>query len=383
MCGLSGIIYKDLNCKDSQRFKNAANLSKHRGPDFTGYFEENDIEMVHHRLSILDLDERSHQPFIGNSDNSPVLIYNGEIYNYRDLALKYSLKLNTSSDTEVLYQLLQDQSFDLKELNGIFAFALYDKRQKLIRITRDRLGVKPLYYYDCDEYFIFSSEAKVIYSYLEALKINYKALSEYLTFGNTISAQTVVDGVKKLDPGSSLIIKLSDYSLIEEKYWNVEKNLLKKQINPSYSEALKTTRELLQNAVERQCVSDVQVGAYLSGGIDSSAVVALASKFTEKKLNTYSVNFDKNPNSELKLASKLAGKYDTNHHEFEVNTENIDEYLSDLVFQYDEPFADPAMIPLHLIADKASDFSKVVLQGDGGDEIFAGYGRHLDLQQYH
>jgi len=383
MCGISGIIYKDLNYKKNQRFRDAANLSKHRGPDFTGFFNNNKIEMVHHRLSILDLDERSHQPFTGNNDKTPVLIYNGEIYNYRELALKYSLNLNTSSDTEVLFQLLQNPQFDLKELNGIFAFGLYDKRQNLVRITRDRLGVKPLYYYNCNDYFIFSSEAKVIYAYLDNLKLNYTALSEYLTFGHTVSEQTIVDGVKKLDPGTSLIIKLSDFSIIEEKYWSIEKYLLKSQIIPSYDEALTTTRELLQDAVKRQCVSDVQVGAYLSGGIDSSAVVALASRFTDRKLNTYSVNFDKNPNSELKLASKLAKKYETNHHEFEVNTDSIEEYLYDLVFQYDEPFADPAMIPLHLIADKASEFSKVVLQGDGGDEIFAGYGRHLDLQQYH
>lgn len=382
MCGISGIIYKDLGAKDGNQFRAAAELSQHRGPDYTGYFSDDRIELAHHRLSILDLDERSHQPFTGATDDSYVLIYNGEIYNYKDLFKKYNLTLNTTSDTEVLFKLLLSSDFDLNELNGIFAFGFYDRKNNKFKISRDRLGVKPLYYFNSDKYFIFSSEAKVIYAYMSKMKINYMAFSEYMTFGHSASEQTIIEGVKKLSPGSSLIIDLYSYDILHEKFWSIGKNVLEDQINPNYDDALNNTKSLLERAVQRQCVSDVQVGAYLSGGIDSSAVVALASKYTERRLNTYSVNFDKNPNSELKLASMLAKKYQTNHHEFEVNTNNIEEYLSELIFQYDEPFADPAMIPLHLIAEKASEYSKVVLQGDGGDEIFAGYGRHLDLQQY-
>lgn len=381
MCGINGIIWKNSLAVDKDLFYKSAKLTKHRGPDFTGKYDDKNIILVHHRLSILDLDKRSNQPF-SNNQHSSVLVYNGEIYNYRALSEKHNLFLETTSDTEVLYSLINKPDFDYKELNGIFAFALYDKNKNTLQLTRDRLGVKPLYYYENDDIFIFSSEAKVIYNYLPKLEINYQALSEFVSFGSSISNETIIEGVKKLNPGSSLIIDMNDYSTKLKQFWSIKKEIAGNQINLKYDQALTKTRNLLEMAVERQCISDVQVGAYLSGGIDSSAVVALASKYTSKKLNTYSVSFDKNPVSELKLAAKIAKKYGTNHHEFEVSTNNIDDFLEELVFQYDEPFADPAMIPLYLMAKKASNFSKVVLQGDGGDEVFAGYGRHLDLKHY-
>jgi asparagine synthase (glutamine-hydrolysing) len=378
MCGISGIVYNNTK-KQTEKFKNSADLQSHRGPDYSGYFGDDVIDLVHHRLSIIDLDKRSNQPFT-SLNKERVLVYNGEIYNYKDLIKSYNLTVNTTSDTEVLFKLMSNSNFDIKELNGIFAFALYDVNKSRLQLFRDRLGVKPLYYYHDDEIFIFASEAKVIYSFLDNLNINYQALSEYLTFGHSNSEQTIISGVKKLTPGCFLTFDIKNFKLDINKFWAVE-DLVNHQIKPSYKEAQKHAKSLLLSAVERQCISDVSVGAYLSGGIDSSAVVALASKYTDKKLNTYSVNFDKNPISELKSASKIAKRYSTNHHEFEVNTKNIDSFLPKLIYQYDEPFADPAMIPLHLMAEKASNFSKVVLQGDGGDEVFAGYGRHLDLKQ--
>ena len=382
MCGIAGIIYKNKAKKNTEKFKRAANLSKHRGPDDTGYYGNDSLDMVHHRLSILDLDERSNQPF-SLAGNSSVLVYNGEIYNYRELADKYNLDLKTTSDTEVLYDLLNRSDFRLWELNGIFGFALYDENTKKLLLARDRLGVKPLYYYEDSDCFIFSSEAKVIYAYLDQLEINFQVLSEFLNYGSSISNETIINGVNKLPAGSSLTLNLSDFTSTTKQYWSIQNDILHQQARPKYEDALTTTRTLLENAVERQCISDVEVGAYLSGGIDSSAVVGFASKYTDKKLNTYSVDFDKNPNSELSLARKVAKKFNTNHHEFQVTTEHIDDFLEDLIFQYDEPFTDPAMIPLHLIAEKAAASSKVVLQGDGGDEVFAGYGKHLDLRQFH
>ena len=378
MCGISGIVYNNTK-KQTEKFKKSANLQSHRGPDYTGSFGDDKIDLVHHRLSIIDLDKRSNQPFM-DLNKRRVLVYNGEIYNYKDLIKVHNLALNTKSDTEVLFKLMSNPNFDIKELNGIFAFAIYDVNKSSLELYRDRLGVKPLYYYHDDEIFIFASEAKVIYSFLNNLNINYQALSEYLSFGHSNSEQTIISGVKKLGPGCSLKFDITNFELVVTKFWAVE-DLVDQQIKPSYKQAQKHTKRLLINAIERQCISDVSVGAYLSGGIDSSAVVAIASKFTEKKLNTYSVSFDKNPHSELKSAANIARKYNTNHHEFEVSTKNIDSFLTKLIFQYDEPFSDPAMIPLHLMAEKASNLSKVVLQGDGGDEVFAGYGRHLDLKQ--
>ncbi|HET8804254.1 MAG TPA: asparagine synthase (glutamine-hydrolyzing) [Aequorivita sp.] len=380
MCGIAGVIYKNKAKKRTEKFLVAANLSKHRGPDFTGHYGNDFMDLVHHRLSIIDLNSRSNQPFSTNAERH-ILVYNGEIYNYRELAEEHKLSLETTSDTEVLFDLLRKPEFKLQELNGIFAFAFYDKEKEQLRIVRDRFGVKPLYYYEDEDYFIFASEAKVIYNFLDKLQINFQVLSEFLHYGSSISNTTIIQGVNKLNPGSSLTLDINNFDKKIEQYWSIKDNIVNYQSKPKYRDAIDTTRDLLYAAVKRQCMSDVQIGAYLSGGIDSSAIVAIASKYVPNPLNTFSVNFDKNPNSELVLARQVAKKFRTNHHEFEVNTKGIEDFLENLIFQYDEPFADPAMIPLHLIAKKASNFTKVVLQGDGGDEVFAGYGRHLDLQQ--
>lgn len=381
MCGIAGIVSKStLDGIRRERFRSAAELSSHRGPDYTGYFADEQVELIHHRLSILDLNERSNQPFVsGPENNNAVLVYNGEIYNYQDLANANNLNLSTSSDTEVLFKLLQTADFDLSVLNGIFAFAFYEQETSTLTLVRDRLGVKPLYYYDHSDFFLFASEAKVIYQFLDELSLNYQALSEFISFGSSVSEQTIINGVKKLSPGGRLKVDLATGKIQKDRYWSIQKNVLPYQANPSFSAAQTQVKILLSEAVKRQCISDVQVGAYLSGGIDSSAVVTLASRYTSTKLNTYSVSFDQNPNSELKRAAKIAKACDTNHHEFEVTTQGIEAYLKDLIFQYDEPFADPAMIPLHLMAEKASNFSRVVLQGDGGDEVFSGYGRYVDV----
>jgi asparagine synthase (glutamine-hydrolysing) len=379
MCGISGIIYNKTP-KQTVKFKASANLQSHRGPDYTGYFGDELVDLIHHRLSIIDLDPRANQPF-KNTNGDKILVYNGEIYNYRQLSESYNLELNTSSDTEVLCQLLDTPNFNLAELNGIFAFAYYDVKNQKIDLCRDRLGVKPLYYYKCKDYFMFASEAKVIYDYLDELKINYQALSEFMAYGHSNGNETMISGVKKLMPGTSLKLDIYTFQLSNCSYWKVEE-LVNQQIKPTYDQAKIHTTKLLEEAVKRQCISDVPVGAYLSGGIDSSAIVALASKHTDSKLMTYSVDFEDSSTSELKAAAKVAKQFNTEHHEFQVSTTQADAYLEQLIYQYDEPFADPAMIPLHLLAEKAAQSSKVVLQGDGGDELFAGYGRYLDVQNY-
>jgi len=379
MCGISGIIYNN-SAKQTKRFRASANLQAHRGPDYTGYFGDEFVDLMHHRLSIIDLDPRANQPF-KNLNGDKILVYNGEIYNYKQLTVTYNLGLNTSSDTEVLCQLLDTPNFNVAELNGIFAFAYYDIKNHSLDLYRDRLGVKPLYYYKCEEYFMFASEAKVIYDYLDELEINYQALSEFMAYGHSNGYETMITGVKKLAPGTSLTLDIASFQLSSCTYWEAKK-LVNQQIKPTFAQAKNHTTKLLEEAVKRQCISDVPVGAYLSGGIDSSAIVALASKHTDSKLITYSVDFEGSPTSELKAAAKVAKQFNTEHHEFQVSTTKADEYLEHLIYQYDEPFADPAMIPLHLIAQKAAKSSKVVLQGDGGDEVFAGYGKYIDVKDY-
>lgn len=382
MCGIAGVVYKNGNSSEMDRFETSVKLMSHRGPDHFGVERRNNVGLFHYRLSIIDLSEHAHQPFVDSQSND-CMVYNGEIYNYRDIKRDFNIHTETSSDTEVLFKLIGQKKWsELNQLNGIFAFSYLNNKEKSLTIVRDRLGVKPLYYYDGPDFFAFASEAKVLMSYLDELTIDWKALHEFLWFGSSISNQTMINGIKKLDPGSRLTIDLENFSIEKESFWNMKDDIQSKElITDSYDDAKKKTRQLLEKAVERQCISDVQVGAYLSGGIDSSAVVALASKYTGGKLNTYSVSFDKNPNSELPLARKIAKKYGTNHHEFEVTTKHLEEDIQKLVFQYDEPFADAAAIPLHLMAQQNKNSTRVVLQGDGGDEVFAGYGRHLDMSE--
>lgn len=383
MCGIAGIIFKTHPKQEEiDKFQNAVELMAHRGPDHFGRFNEKNLFLYHYRLSIIDLDERSHQPFT-TAESSNQIVYNGEIYNFKDLVTRYTVAQTTHSDTEVLFRLLNEYGMAiLKDLNGIFAFSFYNKKENTISLVRDRLGVKPLYYVNTEYFFAFASEAKVLMRQLEGLQLNFQALQEFLWYGSSISNQTLVESIKKLQPGSVLNFDLASGNVTYSNYWSVAHDIVAKPpVHYSYETSKIITRTLLERAVERQCISDVPVGAYLSGGIDSSAVVAIASRYTVGKLNTYSVSFDKNPNSELPLARLVATKYQTNHHEFEVNTNGLDSDLEELVFQYDEPFADAGAIPLHLMAQQNKDSTRVVLQGDGGDEVFAGYGRHLDLSE--
>lgn len=384
MCGIAGIAWKNVEFKKPKAFKEAASLIQHRGPDHTGYYSDNQINFVHHRLSIIDLDPRAHQPFF-TENQKKALIYNGEIYNYLELRDKYGIKQKTSSDTEVLIKLYDRLGIDcLEELNGIFAFACYDIEKKKLLIARDRMGVKPLYYFENEDYFIFASEAKVILKFLPQIKLDFQALSEFLWYGSSVSNQTLAKGVKKLEPGTALELSIESFEKQLHRYWSIKDNILPLNNNNSLEQAVKTTRTLIEEGVKRQCLSDVPVGAYLSGGLDSSTVVAFASKYvTGGKLNTYSAEFDFNSGgkSELPEAAKVARKFNTNHHEFKVETKHLEDDIEELIFQYDEPFADPAALPLHLMAKACREHTKVILQGDGGDELFAGYGRHLDLSE--
>lgn len=383
MCGIAGIAFKsEPKSEEVKEFQKSVELMAHRGPDNFGRYRDKNLFLYHYRLSIIDLSLRANQPYsVAGSENQ--LVYNGEIYNYKNLAKQFQIDQFTQSDTEVLYKLLARYGLSvIPDLNGIFAFAHYDQKRNSLILSRDRLGVKPLYYIETSEFFAFASEAKVIMNYINNFELNFQSLHEFLWFGNSISDETLVTGIKKLPPATVLKLDLETGKFQLDKFWSVNKDILgNSPVRDSYEESKKRTRVLLEKSVERQCISDVPVGAYLSGGIDSSILVALASRYTTGKLNTYSVSFDKNPKSELSLARLVAQRYNTNHHEFQVTADSLEDDLEKLVYQYDEPFADAAIIPLHLMAQQNTNHTKVVLQGDGGDELFAGYGRHLDLTQ--
>ncbi len=376
MCGIAGIISKNDKVKDRfDDFIESSKLMNHRGPDFNDFIKHDNLLLIHYRLSIIDLDSRSNQPFSSSSGES-VCVYNGEIYNYKELISSLDMNLRTTSDTEVMlesYEKYGEQFID--KWNGIFAMAIHNKKKNNITLIRDRFGVKPLYYYEDDEVILFASEAKVIYNWLEHITISLKGLSEYLWYGNTISSHTIVSNVLKFEQGSLLEIDLNNFKKRESKFWS---NPGTKQTKLTETEHILKIKELLGNAVDRQLISDVPLGILLSGGIDSSAIVALAAQKYNSKLDTYSVEYDFNigGESELKKAALIAKKYNTNHHEMVITSNEVPDIFNSLVFQYDEPFADSANIPLYQLSKACSNDKTVILQGDGGDEIFAGYRRY-------
>ncbi len=377
MCGIAGLIVKNIENYDFTKFKNSTKLMSHRGPDNFGEYYDKNVALFHYRLSILDLDKRSNQPFFNESADKAI-VYNGEIYNYKDLAHQYNFNLHTTSDTEVILKTIDAKGMNsLPEWNGIFAFALHDKKNNSVTLARDRFGVKPLYVYENDSFIAFASEAKVILKWLDSFSINLQCLSEYIWYGNTLSNPTLINNLNKLSPGSYTTIDLNNFTSKKKEFWSISS-----QIHPNTEDTLETsvtkTKSLLENAVKTQLVSDVPIGIFLSGGIDSSAITAFASKYVSGKLNTYSVEYDFNvgEGSELAKAKSVAKKFNTNHHELKVESHNIIEDFESLVFQYDEPFADSANFPLYLLAKQCSNDMTVVLQGDGGDELFAGYRRY-------
>jgi len=381
MCGVAGIIYKSNALKNWSVFEQAFQLMKHRGPDNSSFWKNDKLGLYHHRLAIIDLSEASNQPL---TSSNFVMTYNGEIYNYKDIVTPKAGK--SYSDTQVLFQHLQRAGIEgLRDLNGIFSFAFYDKKKDTLLLARDRLGVKPLYYTETEHFFAFASEAKVFYHLLPKISINWSALHEFLVHGSIISNENIVQGVEKLSPGSYIELDCKTFIKNKKTFWSVENDIVGKHIrkreNDTYEDAKKKTEKLILSGVARQCQSDVPIGAYLSGGIDSSLVVAMASQYTKTPLKTFSAAFEGSRNSELPLAKQVAKKYHTEHHEFEISTRHIEDELNQIVYQYDDPFADPAIIPLHLMAKACSTEAKVVLQGDGGDELYGGYGRHLDASE--
>jgi len=382
MCGIVGIL--NIKSKvDRSTILEMTNSIEHRGPDDSGTFIEDNLGLGQRRLSIIDLSPTGHQPML-SSDGSVVIVFNGEIYNHLDIRKKlvqlgYNFK--GTSDTETMICAYQAFGLDfLKILNGIFTIAIYDKKQQRLIIARDRFGVKPLYFYKDNFHFIFGSEIKAILSRNVSRKINYQALHEFSYYGNTLGNRTMFKNIYKLLPGEFLQIDKSSLNIKSEFFWKPEEALPEKKSITEH-EAIETTKNLLEKAVSRQLLADVPVGVFLSGGIDSSAITAFASKHYEGKLKTFSSAFDfDNGHNELPMAKKIASKFNTEHEEMMIYGKDLPEIIEKMVVHHDEPFSDAANIPLFLLGQQVQGSCKVVLQGDGGDELFAGYPRYHILQ---
>lgn len=383
MCGIFGFINKENKITDVSSLNDAATLLYHRGPDNFGFLLEKNVYLAHTRLSIQDQSEDGNQPM--TCDTSRVsLIFNGEIYNFRELKHDLSVLGYTfisSSDTEVLLKSYLEYGIEfLDRIKGMFAITILDKRSNKLYLIRDRLGIKPLYYIDSGDSFIFSSEIKSIQSLLSVEKVCNQAMVEYWWYGNSIGEKTLYKNIMKLPPGQIITYDIIKHDFEKRAYWSISECVNRKHFNiDKYDAAKRKVLNLLDSSVKRHLISDAPIGALLSGGIDSGAIVALASKY-KPSLSTYTAIFDYDKGvNESKLAKLLADRYKTNHHEMFVSSQEVPEIVTKVVDWHDEPFADAANIPLYMISKELKKDMKVVLQGDGGDEIFGGYNRYKSL----
>lgn len=378
MCGIVGIIAKNDIGKDNiPKLKNAVNQLNFRGPDANGIWEHRNVALAHARLSIIDTSSAASQPFI-SSDKRYCLVFNGEIYNYKELRAKLiskGQKFTTNSDTEVLlYHLIENGADGLKELNGFFSFILYDNETGNSIVARDRFGIKPLVIYEDENQIIFGSELKAIMAFDIDKTINLEALKLYFKFNYIPQPFSILKKCRKLKPGHFLTIQ-SDITQ-EGTYYKLQINH-KDYGNWSYADAQIKLRELLEKSVADRLVADVPIGAFLSGGIDSSVIVALASKHT-KNLNTFSIGYKDEPLfDETKYAQLVAKKYKTNHTVFKLTNDDLFNQLEKVLDYTDEPFADSSGLAVNILSMHTKKEATVALSGDGADEIFSGYNKHM------
>jgi len=383
MCGITGIVGINLNSSVYQTaIQKMTDAIAHRGPNSQGLWNDEHCFFGHRRLSIIDLSEAGNQPFI-SQDGRYILIYNGELYNYKDLKFElqraehgsknipYIFKTNT--DTEViLASYLRWGNNCVKRFNGMFAFAIWDTIEQKLLIARDRLGVKPLYYQYKNNTLVFASEIRaLIYSGIIDKKINQSAIAEYIQYATVHAPNTMLEGVKMLMPGHLIEFNIQHSTFNITKYWNINEYTTSKQ-DLSYKETCNKVNELLTASVERRLVADVPFGAFLSGGIDSSAIVGLMSKVSTGKIQTFNVSFDEGEFSEAKYAKQIAQKFNTQHHEIKLTPTDFLNQLPEALAAIDHPSGDG---PNSYIVSKATKQAGITmaLSGLGGDEVFAGY----------
>ncbi len=392
MCGINGIIGIQNVVIAKEKIIAMNNRMSHRGPDDEGIFVDENIALGHRRLSIIDLSSAGHQP-MQSFDGRYQIIYNGELYNYKEL--KFELQrvvagsnqqayiFQTNTDTEVIIAAFARWGIDcVKRFNGMFAFAIWDNQNKELFIARDRLGIKPLYYLYVNEIFAFSSEIRsLLASNLISRKLDQNSLVDYLRYQTVHAPNTIVKGIKMLMPGHFISMKNNELRI--KKYWDINSFIKPADAKASYNEICKNVNELLTKSVERRLIADVPFGAFLSGGIDSSAIVGLMSKVSTEKIKTFNISFDESEFSEAKYATLIAKKFNTDHHEIRLTPQDFLNDLPSALKAMDHPSGDG---PNSYVVSKATKRAGITmaLSGLGGDELFGGYDvfkRNLDLNK--
>lgn len=374
MCGIAGFLTRGGLRAEEKWIRSAASSLAHRGPDGEGYFCEDNLALGHRRLSIIDL-ESGAQP-MSNEDSSLVIVFNGEIYNFLDLRPELERQghvFRTRSDTEVLLHLYEQHGEAMTErLNGMFAFAIWDRRKKELFLARDRFGKKPLYYLENHGpyRFAFASEAKGLLALPDVSRaVEPTSVADFLAFGYVPEPRSIFRSIRKLEAGCSLTV--SESQSRQRRYWSLQFRAAKR----GWPEAVQEIDALASDAVRLRLVSDVPLGAFLSGGVDSSAAVAYMARHAPGRVRTFSIGFTERSYDETRYARMVAQRYQTDHQEQTVNPQ-ISEMLAVLAGHFDEPFGDASAIPTLYLARMTRQFVTVALSGDGADEVFAGYRRY-------
>ena len=377
MCGISG-FYSPNKVFSEEELHSMTEALAHRGPDAFGYYNDNVVGLGHRRLSIIDLSVSANQP-MHSSDGRYVIVYNGEVYNFGEIAAElrqnFKTEFRTSSDTEVLLEayINYGESF-VNKLNGMFALAIYDKQKQELFACRDHIGIKPFYYFWDGENFAFASELKSLTkTKFISLDINRNAVYYFLHLGFIPAPHSIYQSIKKLEAGTWL--KVSKSNIEVQKYWTINQQI-SKDIITSERRAVVMLSELLMSSVQYQIKSDVPFGVFLSGGIDSSLVTANAVNLSGVKVNTFSIGFEENRYNESAYARAIANYLGTQHHEFIVSYKDALNLIDTIFDAYDEPFADSSSIPTLLVSKLAQKHVTVTLSGEGGDELFLGYGAY-------
>jgi len=372
MCGITGFVSPSLN-KD--HLVNMTNSLAHRGPDADGFYhnESTHVGLGHRRLSILDLSSAANQPMTSHCKRY-VMVYNGEVYNYKNLSKEIGITFHTNSDSEIILEAFVKWGPEfVNKLNGMFSIAIYDLEKNKLFLFRDRIGIKPLYYYLNNDELVFASELKAITGIKKELTINFQAVSNYFHYGYIPKKDTIYNDVYKLSSGYYGEYFNGNFEI--KKYWEID-SLISSQTNNDFETAKKTLDQLLTDSIDKRLVSDVPIGTFLSGGTDSSAVTSIAAKISETQINTFSIGFKEAKYNESEKAKEIAKHLKTNHHEFIVAEQDIFSELDHILDNFDEPFADSSCFPTYLVSKLARKHVTVCLSGDGGDELFMGYGSY-------
>ncbi len=371
MCGICGI-----NWTDKDLIKLMGNACKHRGPEQEGFYLDDEVSLCCERLRVMDLRDIGGQP-IHNENETIWAVQNGEIYNFKKIKNELERKNHkfySNTDTEVLVHLYEEYGENFVEyLDGMFACAIWDLKNKKLIIARDRLGVKPLYYWFKNDQLIFASEIKSILQYEEVKReINYEGLAQFVTYAYTIDGQTLLKDINELLPGHKLTYDISEKTIKIKKYWNFKLT----ENTFSEKENYENVKELLENAINKRKISDAPLGALLSGGLDSSVMVAILNKFSEKTIKTFTTGFG-NDLDEFVEAKIVAEHCETDHKEILIDFSDLTKSLPKILWHMELPFGRPSILSNYMVSKEIKKFVTVAYTGEGSDELFGGYNRYL------